>query len=230
MCHGHCSPTTHHPRRCWTGSTAPSSPHPDTSSPRLPRLALRCAVLCCAVLLRCDGLTALGRSLIAGSCPPVARPDQLPLRSQSSQEHKTTSSRPLRQISSRLHSYPSIALRLRLGAFLPRFFTRAHCSIPNWEPRPRKKTSLHLSISSGHNAVHHRALGSLNQQVHLDPEHHWADPFRAVCRYRTVRSTSVATVPLGVLPQFLALSRKISRGNTSRCLAPASVPAVCQSP
>lgn len=118
-----------HPSVCLSVCSQPS-PHSDTHSPCVLRPAALCcfAVLCCAAL-RCDDLTALGRSLIAGICPPasrVAKPPPSPLSGSDFPRTNTTSSRRPRQISSRSHSYPSIAVRLRLGAFLPRFSARAH--------------------------------------------------------------------------------------------------------
>lgn len=115
----------------------------------LPCLALRPALLRCACAVVCFAVLCCGCAVLP--CDPssnwvgpqsycrqlpfcVAKPNPLPLRSQDFPRTETTSSRPPppRQISSKLPSYPSTALRLRLGAFRPRFSTRAHSSTPNW--------------------------------------------------------------------------------------------------
>lgn len=136
-------------RRCPTSNRIEQSPSVCVSVCLFRSLPVSSSRRFCAAL-RCDDLTALGRQSycrhLLPSFPGVARPafPLSALRLQTFPRSKKQLRLAPRQISSKLHSYPSIALRLRLGAFLPRFSAWAHCSIPNWEPRPRKKTSLEL--------------------------------------------------------------------------------------
>lgn len=201
-------------------------------------LSIVCLLVCLAACLvsssrlsctalRCDGLTALGRQSYCRHLLPsfLCSQTQLSLLSALRLQtfptsKKTTSPRPLDKSAAnctRIHPSRSGCVS---GLFYPVSLPGPIAASPIGNRAPARNRRWNSSISSGHNAVHHHALGSLNQQVHLDPDHHLAHPSGSLCRYRSLRSTSVTTVPLAVLPQFLASSRKISGGNTSTSPGP----------